>query len=166
MSEPVNPLLCTLPPGRHRLPREFVEENQRTRLLLGIALTLEAVGYQGSTVGDIVRTAKVSRRTFYDHFKSKEDAAHAVVAEGFAALVASFEGADTSETDGAQEVIENFADAHPAVAHSLFVEGIIAAPRLYELGIGRIAEVSSQPEAAIAAIAWTVRRRLTKDVAA
>jgi AcrR family transcriptional regulator len=44
----------------------------RQRLLDGLAASIEAVGYRNTTVADIVRHARTSRRTFYEHFASKE----------------------------------------------------------------------------------------------
>jgi AcrR family transcriptional regulator len=61
-----------LPPGRHGLPREFVAENQRERLLNGVVDAIAEHGYNATTIGAIAETAKVSRRTFYEYFRDKE----------------------------------------------------------------------------------------------
>jgi AcrR family transcriptional regulator len=45
----------------------------RRRLLDGLAASIEADGYRATTVADIVRRARTSRRTFYEHFAGKED---------------------------------------------------------------------------------------------
>jgi AcrR family transcriptional regulator len=44
----------------------------RRRLLDGLATSIGERGYRASTVADIVRHARTSKRTFYDHFPSKE----------------------------------------------------------------------------------------------
>jgi AcrR family transcriptional regulator len=44
----------------------------RRRLLDGLAESIAADGYRDSTVADVVRRARTSRRTFYEHFASKE----------------------------------------------------------------------------------------------
>jgi len=44
----------------------------RRRLLDGLAASIEERGYRATTVADIVRHARTSKRTFYDHFPSKE----------------------------------------------------------------------------------------------
>jgi AcrR family transcriptional regulator len=62
-----------LPPGRHGIPPEVVKRNQRERLLAGTARAVEEKGFAKVTIGDIVRHAAVSRRTFYDHFGGKEE---------------------------------------------------------------------------------------------
>lgn len=62
-----------LPPGRHGLPRDLVAENQRERLLNGIVEAAAKYGYNATTIGKIAAAAKISRRTFYEHFSDKED---------------------------------------------------------------------------------------------
>ncbi|KQH81308.1 MULTISPECIES: TetR/AcrR family transcriptional regulator [Mycobacterium] len=44
----------------------------RLRLLDGLAASIGERGYRATTVADIVRHARTSKRTFYDHFASKE----------------------------------------------------------------------------------------------
>lgn len=44
----------------------------RLRLLDGLAASITERGYRASTVADIVRGARTSKRTFYDHFAGKE----------------------------------------------------------------------------------------------
>jgi AcrR family transcriptional regulator len=44
----------------------------RRRLLDGLAASIGERGYRTSTVADIVRRARTSKRTFYDQFPSKE----------------------------------------------------------------------------------------------
>jgi AcrR family transcriptional regulator len=76
-----DPHLSQLPPGRHGLPREFVLENQRRRLISGAAKAVYESGYAKVTIADITRHAAVSRRTFYEHFTGVDDAVHAMVEE-------------------------------------------------------------------------------------
>jgi AcrR family transcriptional regulator len=45
----------------------------RDRLLDGLSTSLTERGYRDTTVADIVRHARTSKRTFYDHFASKEE---------------------------------------------------------------------------------------------
>lgn len=62
-----------LPPGRHGLPRAFVAENQRERLLNGVVEAVAEHGYNETTIGRITEAATISRRTFYEYFSSKEE---------------------------------------------------------------------------------------------
>jgi AcrR family transcriptional regulator len=62
-----------LPPGRHGLPRAFVAENQRERLLNGVVEAVAEHGYNATTIARVTAAAKISRRTFYEYFEGKED---------------------------------------------------------------------------------------------
>ncbi len=62
-----------LPPGRHGLPRVFVAENQRERLLNGVVEAVAEHGYNATTIAGITSAAQISRRTFYEYFEGKED---------------------------------------------------------------------------------------------
>jgi AcrR family transcriptional regulator len=62
-----------LPPGRHGLPRVFVAENQRERLLNGVVEAVAEHGWNATTIAKITAAAKISRRTFYEYFEGKED---------------------------------------------------------------------------------------------
>ena len=61
-------------PGRPTdLPASGDETSDfRRRLLDGMAASIVEVGFRATTVADIVRHARTSRRTFYEHFESKE----------------------------------------------------------------------------------------------
>ena len=62
-----------LPRGSHGLDRELVAASQRTRLLDAVGRAVADKGYSGATIDDIVRAAGVSKMTFYQHFRDKED---------------------------------------------------------------------------------------------
>jgi AcrR family transcriptional regulator len=59
----------------------------RRRLLDGLAASIAQDGYRSTTVADIVRRARTSRRTFYEHFESKEACFVALLADANARLV-------------------------------------------------------------------------------
>src|SRR4051812_42933268 len=44
----------------------------RERLVLGMVTAVAERGYAATTITDVVRHARVSRRTFYEHFADKE----------------------------------------------------------------------------------------------
>ena len=132
------PELARLPPGRHGLPREFVARNQRERLIAGIAEAIAANGYSGTTITDITRAAAVSRRTFYEHFPSKDDcfvAAHeAVIGELQERISEAF---DTEEEwpraikAGIAAMLE-FLSSSPNLARLCMVEALVAGPAAAE----------------------------------
>ncbi|WP_153413888.1 TetR/AcrR family transcriptional regulator [Nocardia macrotermitis] len=62
-----------LPRGRHGLPRETVVASQRDRILTAMAQAMAENGYVGTSVAVIIKRAGVSRETFYEQFRSKED---------------------------------------------------------------------------------------------
>lgn len=59
----------------------------RERLLDGLAESIAAHGYRDTTVADIVRRARTSRRTFYEHFASKEACFVALLTRSTAQLI-------------------------------------------------------------------------------
>ena len=61
------------PPGRHPLPKEFIAQHQRARIISALAEETVEKGYRAVTVADIVRRAGIARNTFYENFSSKED---------------------------------------------------------------------------------------------
>jgi AcrR family transcriptional regulator len=63
-------------------PAEF-----RRRLLEGMAAAIRECGFRDSTVADVVRHARTSRRTFYEHFASKQACFMALLQEANAAMV-------------------------------------------------------------------------------
>jgi AcrR family transcriptional regulator len=66
------PAAPRLPAGRHGLPREFIAQNQRERIITALVDTVAERGYNATTVAHITKAAGVSRRTFYEHFADKE----------------------------------------------------------------------------------------------
>jgi AcrR family transcriptional regulator len=69
-------------PDGHTAPAEF-----RPRLLAGMAAAIRERGFRQSTVADVVRHARTSRRTFYEHFASKQDCYVALLRESNAEMV-------------------------------------------------------------------------------
>jgi AcrR family transcriptional regulator len=75
MADPrsISERLSKLPPGRHLIPRDFVAQNQRERMLLATAELVAERGYQKTTIELIAKTARVALVTFYEHFANKEE---------------------------------------------------------------------------------------------
>lgn len=61
-----------LPRGPQALPREEVSAHQRQRLFEAMIEAVDERGFVATTISDLVESAGVSRRTFYEHFESKE----------------------------------------------------------------------------------------------
>jgi len=70
------------------------EERQRTanppeRLLRALAAVVAEKGYPDTTVAEVVERASTSQRTFYEHFKNKEDAIVAALDSGSSHMLAA-----------------------------------------------------------------------------
>jgi AcrR family transcriptional regulator len=62
----------TLPRGSHGLSPSAIVRSQRKRLIDAAAEAMMAKGYAGTTIKDIVTTARVTSPVFYQHFSGKE----------------------------------------------------------------------------------------------
>lgn len=76
----------------------------RQRLLDGLAASIEADGYRNTTVADIVRAARTSRRTFYEHFDSKEACFVALLTDANAEMIRQISAAVDSTAPWATQV--------------------------------------------------------------
>jgi AcrR family transcriptional regulator len=121
-----------LPAGRHGLPREFVVQNQRERIITALVDTVAEKGYNATTVADITKAASVSRRTFYEHFADKEAcflAAYEMVAdhvgEAMRAAAASFEGWP-EQVRAALATALRFLAGEPDLARLVMIEPVAA----------------------------------------
>jgi AcrR family transcriptional regulator len=63
--------LARLPVGRHRLPRAFIEENHRSRIVAAAIDVFSERGFQGTSIEQLVKGAGVSRNTFYALYEEK-----------------------------------------------------------------------------------------------
>jgi AcrR family transcriptional regulator len=115
-----------LPPGRHGLSRDFVETNQRERMLDAVADVVSFQGYAAMSVEEIVSAAGVSRRTFYDHFTDKEDA--------FLQAFDQIAGELLRRVNGAYEASATFGEAVVTCLRE-FLEFVAAEPRFADLCI-------------------------------
>jgi AcrR family transcriptional regulator len=69
-------------PGQGAAPAGY-----RRRLLEGMAAAVRERGFRDSTVADVVRHARTSRRTFYEYFPDKQACFIALLQEANAAMV-------------------------------------------------------------------------------
>jgi AcrR family transcriptional regulator len=147
LRDPVNPSvespeyppeLARLPPGRHGLPREFVSRNQRERLIAGLAEAVAENGYAGTTIAHITRHAAVSRRTFYEHFNSKDECFIAAYDTVMTELNRRVGEAFEEEEEWPQAVraglaaMLDFLTSEPHLARLSMVEALVAGPVVVE----------------------------------
>ena len=74
--------LAQLPHGRHGLPPEFVEHNQRERLIASFTALVGEVGYSGATITAVTEGAGVASRTFYKYFETVDEVCVAAFEKG------------------------------------------------------------------------------------
>jgi AcrR family transcriptional regulator len=121
-----------LPAGRHGLPREFVVQNQRERIMTALVDTVAERGYNATTVADITKAASVSRRTFYEHFADKQACFLAVyemvtehIGDSMRAAAAAFEEWP-QQVRAALATMLRFLAGEPELARICMIEPIAA----------------------------------------
>lgn len=138
MTALTGPVPVPLPRGPHRLTRAEVATSQRDRLCIAALEAVAEAGYAPTTITDIVRRARVARRTFYDLFDSKEEcftAAFDFVVDTVARELdrAASEVADGTFADLVRTTLTAYLDmlmSEPAAARALHVEALAAGPAL------------------------------------
>jgi AcrR family transcriptional regulator len=109
-----------------------VVENQRERILSAVADVTSVAGYRDMSVEDVIVTAGVSRRTFYEHFKNKDDAFLAAFDAVLAQLLTAVREAFERETDPVGRLraglgaFLDFISREPAFARMCIVEALAA----------------------------------------
>jgi AcrR family transcriptional regulator len=88
-----------------------VDDAFRDRLLDGLAASIGERGYRDSTVADIVRRARTSKRTFYQQFASKEECLVELLRRNNEDLIANIQAAVDPEAEW-QHQIRQAADAY------------------------------------------------------
>jgi len=127
-----------LPRGRHGLPREFVAQNQRERLLAALAECLEEKGYERTTVASIGKRAGVSKSDFYKQFESKDACFVAAYDDAVERIRATVQEACAERKDWGSGVLEaldallRMFEAEPAQAQLVLVEGLRAGRGVYD----------------------------------
>ncbi|MRH86239.1 TetR family transcriptional regulator [Nocardia sp. SYP-A9097] len=126
-----------LPRGRHGLPRETVIAAQRDRILLAMAEAMAESGYVGTPVAAVIKRAGVSRETFYEQFRSKEDCFEAAYERAVELMLAGILAVTGAEFDGEtqseriERVLGAYLDAlaaEPAYARVFLVEVYAVGP--------------------------------------
>jgi len=121
-------------PGQRPLPREFIAQHQRARLIDALAAEIEEKGYRAVTVADVVRRAGVSRSAFYENFTSKEDcflaASEVAVREALRRVVEAAAKVDDwpGRLTAGLAAFLRYVATEPALARTCIVEALSAGP--------------------------------------
>jgi AcrR family transcriptional regulator len=128
-----------LPSGRHDLPRDLIIQSQRDRILQAMAETVAANGYAASTVAEIVERAGVSRATFYELFRGKDDCVTAAANTLLGELVTVV----TTQYSPDKPLVNVIRDAmaatlgllsgRPAQAKMIFFEAMVSIPSVRQV---------------------------------
>ncbi len=118
-------------------PRPEVADVQRARILAAATDAATEIGYAGLTVSEIVARARVSRRTFYELYPTREACFLAACEQALARIsepvLIAYAGHERWRERIAAGLLELLAqlDTHPALARLLLVESLAAgAPSL------------------------------------
>jgi AcrR family transcriptional regulator len=119
--------------GPHGIPRAVVHEVQRGRLLDAMADVIAEEGYLATTVHKVLARARISRRTYYELFKDKEDCflvaydeiAEQVVESARAACRAADSSPERRIEAGVRSILE-LTEREPNVARMFIVEVLAA----------------------------------------
>jgi AcrR family transcriptional regulator len=175
-----------MPSSRPELPREFVAAHKRRRMMDAMAELCAEKGYEATKIADVVRRAKVARKTLYDNFPGKEELFLAcfdtTVAEAEAAVDAACDAAGPADgtawgarMEAGLEAFLDFIAAHPDAARLCVVEApgaFAAAAARYDTAVdGFVTRLrDSAPagaerpdtleEALVGGLAWIVHQRI------
>jgi AcrR family transcriptional regulator len=123
-----------LPRGRHGLSREEVERSQRERIFWAMAETMARKGYEGTSVAEVTRLARVSRESFYAQFDSKADCFMSAMEAAVAAFIGpGFDpgGPELAPIERLDRVISRYLNAlaeRPELARMFLIEVHAAGP--------------------------------------
>ena len=175
-----------LSPGRGT-PREVARQNQRERLFAAMVAVTAAKDYAATSVADLVEVSGVSSRSFYEHFRDKEDLFLATMDELMAITLKvadralEADGTAVGGADRAVQALVAMAAAQPAAAKLCTVTAFCAgeAPRgriaqavrelsaVLQRGLDELPEREAMPgeltQAMFGGVALVVYRRLARD---
>lgn len=112
----------------------------RLRLLEGLEAAITEKGYAATTIADVVRHARVSKRTFYEHFEDKEAcflASYAAASEETLRVIASAAASPGLPWDerihAAARAYLHALEARPELTRTYLLEIHAAGPRALRL---------------------------------
>jgi AcrR family transcriptional regulator len=134
-----------LPPrGRHKLPREVIERSQRERLLEATMRVVAKKGYAATKIADLTSEAGISRTTFYELFKDKEDSFLAAYERAAERLIGKVNAAYEAESSWPEamraglEVLLGALAADPPLARLGLIDVGAAGPAAQQRFLGAV----------------------------
>lgn len=123
--------------------RRAADEDQRRRVLGGLASSLAERGWGATTIADVVAAAGVSRTTFYAHFRDKEDAFVALYEAGADQVLAVIAQVDADARAAGADWRERV-----EVVASAYLRALAAGGEVTRCLIGEIQAVGERSRAA------------------
>lgn len=172
--------------SRPALSPEFIAAHKQRRIMDALAELCAEQGYEATKISDIVRRAKVARKTLYDNFEGKEevflaafdaarDEAIGRVKEGCAAAGDWRDGVESGLGAFLSYVAEK-----PVLARMCMVEALSATPATterYESALAAFVELARRglpqadglpetiDETLVGGVAWIVYQRIRREEA-
>ena len=96
--------------------------SHRERVIAAMASSIETKGYRETTVADVVRIARTSRRTFYEHFRDRD-----------ACFLALFDAVNDATMEAIAAAVEPQAPLEDQVDAALgaYIDSVTTHPALY-----------------------------------
>src|SRR5664279_3916029 len=128
-------IVRVLPKRARGVTRQTVRDSQRWRMLESMTEAVARRGYAEATVADVIAIAGVSRKTFYEHFRDKEDCfleAYEILSEQLVMAMKSVVKPRMSVATRRRVQLTTFIDAllrDPLVARAFMIDVLGAGPR-------------------------------------
>jgi AcrR family transcriptional regulator len=138
----------------------LADAGHRARLIAAMAASIEEKGYRSTSVADVVRIARTSRRTFYEHFDDRDACFLALFEATVGAMMGEIAGAVRADAgwetliDGAVGAYLESVAARPALFQSFTHE----MPGLGRAGIERGRRVAERFADVLVELAESARR--------
>jgi AcrR family transcriptional regulator len=168
--------------ARPAISREFIAEHKRRRIMDALAELTATQGYEATKISDIVRRAKVARKTLYDNFTGKEevfvaafDAARDEALERVQASCAAAEADWRDKIEAGLAAFLGYVAEQPALARMCMIEALSATPattQRYEEALQAFVDLAQEAlprdgrlpetidETLVGGVAWIVYRKL------
>jgi AcrR family transcriptional regulator len=111
-----------VPTQEERRPVPAERADPRERLIEAMATSIRERGFRETTVADVVRVARTSRRTFYEHFEDRE-----------ACFLALFDATNDAMMEGIAQAVNSEAPLEAQVDSALdtYIDHVTSQPALY-----------------------------------
>ena len=137
---------------------------QRERLIGATITVANREGYAGATVAAVIEEAGVSRPTFYDYFKDRDDGFVATLLDVQGRLLEDVRSALSTEEPrnaltAAVRANVDFASSNPAAARFLVKEALAGGPPALDARDAGIGEIAKSVDRALGSLGGDEERR-------